>query len=101
MIDTVEPIGIVGTGRVEQALGRLLTENGHPVAAIAGRNPDERRWQLCSQEHGTPITTEELPAASSHVLIAVSGREVEPVAEILAKSGFRYGVALRTCGAKD
>src|SRR5580698_10294838 len=32
MIDTVEPIGIVGTGRVAQALGRLLTENGQPVA---------------------------------------------------------------------
>jgi ketopantoate hydroxymethyltransferase len=34
MIDTVDPIGIVGTGRVAQALGRLLSGNGQPVAAI-------------------------------------------------------------------
>jgi hypothetical protein len=39
MTDTVDPIGIVGTGRVAQTLGRLLSENGRPVAAIAGRNP--------------------------------------------------------------
>ena len=40
MTDTVDPIGIVGTGRVAQTLGRLLSENGRPVAAIAGRNPE-------------------------------------------------------------
>jgi hypothetical protein len=34
MTDTVDPIGIVGTGRVAQTLGRLLSENGRPVAAI-------------------------------------------------------------------
>jgi hypothetical protein len=33
MSDTVDPIGIVGTGRVAQTLGRLLSENGRPVAA--------------------------------------------------------------------
>ena len=48
MSDPVDPIGIVGAGRVAQTLGRLLSENGRPVAAIAGRNRDERRWQLCS-----------------------------------------------------
>jgi predicted short-subunit dehydrogenase-like oxidoreductase (DUF2520 family) len=48
----------------------------------------------------TPVTIEELPALSSYVLIAVSDRGVEPVAEILAKSGLRCGVALHTCGAK-
>jgi hypothetical protein len=30
----VDPIGIVGAGRVAQTLGRLLSENGRPVAAI-------------------------------------------------------------------
>jgi predicted short-subunit dehydrogenase-like oxidoreductase (DUF2520 family) len=101
MTDTVDPIGILGTGRVAQTLGRLLSENGRPVAAIAGRNPG--RTALAALFIGgrtTPVTIEELPALSSHVLIAVSDRGVEPVAEILAKSGFRCGVALHTCGAK-
>jgi predicted short-subunit dehydrogenase-like oxidoreductase (DUF2520 family) len=101
MTDTVDPIGIVGTGRVAQTLGRLLSENGRPVAAIAGRNPG--RTALAALFIGgrtTPVTIEELPALSSHVLIAVSDRGVEPVAEILAKSGFRCGVALHTCGSK-
>jgi predicted short-subunit dehydrogenase-like oxidoreductase (DUF2520 family) len=100
MTDTVDPIGIVGTGRVAQTLGRLLSENGRPVAAIAGRNPG--RTALAALFIGgrtTPVTIE-LPALSSHVLIAVSDRGVEPVAETLAKSGFRCGVALHTCGAK-
>ena len=101
MTDTVDPIGIVGTGRVAQTLGRLLSENGRPVAAIAGRNPGRTALAaLFIGGRATPVTIEELPALSSHVLIAVSDRGVEPVAEILAKSGFRCGVALHTCGAK-
>ena len=94
MTDTVDPIGIVGTGRVAQTLGRLLSENGRPVAAIAGRNPG--RTALAALFIGgrtTPVRIEELPALS------VSDTRVEPVAEILAKSGFRCGVALHTCGA--
>ena len=38
MSDTVDPIGIVGAGRVAQTLGRLLSENGRPVAAIPARS---------------------------------------------------------------
>ena len=101
MTDTVDPIGILGTGRVAQTLGRLLSENGRPVAAVAGRNPGRTALAaLFIGGRATPVTIEELPALSSHVLIAVSDRGVEPVAEILAKSGFRCGVALHTCGAK-
>ena len=33
-------IGIAGTGRVAQALGRYLIERGQPVMAIAGRDPE-------------------------------------------------------------
>jgi predicted short-subunit dehydrogenase-like oxidoreductase (DUF2520 family) len=101
MAETADPIGIVGAGRVAQTLGRLFSENGRPVAAIAGRNPG--RTALAALFIGgsaTPVTIEELPTLSSHVLIAVSDRGVKPVAEILAKSGFRCGVALHTCGAK-
>jgi predicted short-subunit dehydrogenase-like oxidoreductase (DUF2520 family) len=78
-----------------------LARTARPVAAIAGRNPGRTALAaLFIGGRATPVTIEELPALSSYVLIAVSDRGVEPVAEILAKSGLRCGVALHTCGAK-
>ena len=41
--DSHLPIAIAGTGRVAQALGRLLAEHGEPVAAVAGRDPERTR----------------------------------------------------------
>ena len=101
MTDNGSSIGIVGAGRVAQALGRILSEGGQPVMAIAGRNPERTAK---AAEFISPITTpstiEELPRHASHVLIAVSDVAVEPVAALLARSGFHRGVALHTCGAK-
>ena len=78
-----------------------LARTARPVAAIAGRNPGRTALAaLFIGGRATPVTIEELPALSSYVLIAVSDRGVEPVAEILAKSGLRCGVALHTCDAK-
>jgi predicted short-subunit dehydrogenase-like oxidoreductase (DUF2520 family) len=101
MRDTSSSIGIVGTGRVAQALGRILSERGQSVVAIAGRNPERttRAAEFISPLT-TPSTVEELPRLSSNVLIAVSDTAVEPVAVLLAQSGFDRGVALHTCGAK-
>lgn len=85
-----------------QALGRLLSEGGQPVVAIAGRNP-ERTARAAARFIGartTPSTIEELPALASNILIAVSDSAVEPVAAVLARSGFHNRVALHTCGAK-
>jgi predicted short-subunit dehydrogenase-like oxidoreductase (DUF2520 family) len=101
MTDTVDPLESSVPAASRRRLDDSLAENGQPVAAIAGRNP--RRTALAALFIGgrtTPVTIEELHALSSHVLIAVSDRGVEPVAELLAKSGFRCGVALHTCGAK-
>jgi len=94
-------IGIAGTGRVAQALGRYLIERGQPVMAIAGRNP-ERTAQAASFLNActTTVKIQDLPAFASHILIAVSDAAVEPVAALLARSGFRRGIALHTCGAK-
>ena len=94
-------IGIAGTGRVAQALGRYLIERGQPVMAIAGRNPERtaqaaRFLSACTM----PAKIQDLPAFASHILIAVSDAAVEPVAALLARSGFRRGIALHTCGAK-
>lgn len=93
-------IGIAGTGRVAQALGRLLVQHDQPVVAIAGRNP-ERAAQAAAFLGGSTnsIRLQELPKAASHVLIAVSDAAIEPVASILSGSGFQRGVALHTCGA--
>lgn len=94
-------IGIAGTGRVAQALGRYLIERGQPVMAIAGRNQERtaraaRFLNPCT----TPVKIRDLPAHASHILIAVSDAAIEPVAALLARSGFRRGVALHTCGGK-
>jgi predicted short-subunit dehydrogenase-like oxidoreductase (DUF2520 family) len=42
----------------------------------------------------------EVPPLATRVLIAVSDRAIEPVAEALALAGMRTGVVLHTCGAK-
>jgi len=71
--DVANSIGIAGTGRVAQALGRLLSEKGQPVVAIAGRNPE--RTMLAAEFIGprtAPVTIEELPIRASRILIAVS-----------------------------
>lgn len=101
MTDNGSSIGIVGAGRVAQALGRILNQSGKPVVAIAGRNPERtaRAAEFISPIT-TPSTIEELPRHASNVLIAVSDVAVEPVAALLAQSGFHRGVALHTCGAK-
>jgi predicted short-subunit dehydrogenase-like oxidoreductase (DUF2520 family) len=94
-------IGIAGTGPVAQALGRYLVERGQPVVAIAGRNPE--RTALAARfinPYTAPVKIQELPEFASHILIAVSDGAIEPVAALLARSGFRHGIALHTCGAK-
>jgi predicted short-subunit dehydrogenase-like oxidoreductase (DUF2520 family) len=94
-------IGIAGTGRVAQALGRYLIERGQPVMAIAGRNPERtaaaaRFLNPCT----APVRIQDLPSFASHILIAVSDAALQPVVALLARSGFREGIALHTCGAK-
>jgi predicted short-subunit dehydrogenase-like oxidoreductase (DUF2520 family) len=97
----VYSIGIAGTGRVAQALGRLLNEGGQPIMTIAGRDPERTaRAARFISTHTRPTTIEEIPAFASHLLIAVSDSAVEPVASLLARSRFQGGVALHTCGVK-
>jgi|tagenome__1003787_1003787.scaffolds.fasta_scaffold20957049_2 predicted short-subunit dehydrogenase-like oxidoreductase (DUF2520 family) len=101
MTPSAYSIGIAGTGRVAQALGRLLNEGGQPIVAIAGRNPEgTARAARFISAGTTPTTIEEIPAFASHLLIAVSDSAVEHVATLLARSGLERGIALHTCGAK-
>ncbi len=91
-------IGIAGTGRVAQALGRLLVERGQPVAALAGRDP-ERAAAAAGFVGTEAFPLEELPKRVSRVLVAVADRALTAVARRLAEAGMRGGIALHTCGA--
>ena len=62
--DSHDPIGIAGTGRLAQALGRLLGERGEPVVAVAGRDPERTRAAAAFIGHGVqPVALEELASA--------------------------------------
>lgn len=92
-------IGIVGAGRVAQALGRLLVERGEPVAALAGRNAE--RAALAAGFVGvTAVPLQEMSRQAGRLLIAVADGALPEVADRLARAGTEGGVALHTCGAR-
>ena len=93
-------IGIVGTGRVAQALGRLLVDAGEPVVAIAGRTPAHTVGAAAFIGPSVaPIGFAELPAVASRLLISISDDAIEDVAVAIAAAGMRDGIALHTSGA--
>jgi predicted short-subunit dehydrogenase-like oxidoreductase (DUF2520 family) len=97
---STDPILIAGTGRVAQALGRLLAEHGEPVFAVAGRNPERAR--AAAQFIGPrvkPAAFDAIPKRAARILIAVSDSAITEVASRLASGGIARGVALHTCGA--
>ncbi|MFB3779382.1 MAG: Rossmann-like and DUF2520 domain-containing protein [Bryobacteraceae bacterium] len=95
-----EPILIAGTGRVAQALGRLLAEHGEPVAAVLGRTLERARSAAAFiGRRARPVVFGTLPKRATRVLIAVSDDAITEVAARLAADGFNHGVALHTCGA--
>lgn len=93
------PIGIAGTGRLAQALGRILREQGEPVVSIAGR--DAGRTRAAAEFIGgvEPASFGSLPRHAGRFLIAVSDRALEEVARALAAGCPAGGMALHTCGA--
>jgi len=94
-----ESIGIAGTGRVAQALGRLLRERGEPVVAVAGRSPG--RTARAAEFIGVAaVSPRQLHEHAGRILIAVSDTAVAGVAHTLAHSGWCQGAALHTCGAR-
>jgi predicted short-subunit dehydrogenase-like oxidoreductase (DUF2520 family) len=100
-VSPLEPIGIAGTGRVAQALGRLLADRGEPVVAMAGRDAARSAAAAAFVGHGTEAVSFERLAASVHrILVAVSDDAVSDVAHRLAAAGMRAGAALHTCGAR-
>ena len=93
-----ESIGIAGTGRVAQALGRLLRERGEPVVAVAGRNPGHAA-RAAEFIGAAAVLPRQLPGRAGRILIAVGDGAVVEVARELAEAGMDRGAALHTCGA--
>lgn len=100
MIPASAPIGIAGSGRLAQALGRKLREQGEPVACIAGRDKDRARAAAEFIGGGVQVTTfSGLPCCAGRFLIAVSDSALGEVARALAAGCPAGGIALHTCGA--
>ncbi len=94
-----ESIGIAGTGRVAQALGRLLRERGEPVVAVAGRNAGHTA-RAAEFIGVAAVSPRQLPERAGRILIAVSDTAVADVARRLAETGWDRGAALHTCGSR-
>src|SRR5450631_1609941 len=100
----MEPIGIAGTGRLAQALGRLLHDRGQPIAAIAGRDPSRTASAAAFiNKDVIPVSVAELPIHAGRVLISVPDDALEPVAHTLAAAhpiaAHPVKMALHTCGS--
>lgn len=91
-------IGIVGTGRVAQALGRLLRQRGSSAVAVAGRDP--ARTEAAARYIGncSVASWAAIGQLSERLLIAVSDDAVAEVAAKLAPHARAGSIALHTCG---
>ena len=83
-------IGIAGTGRVAQALGRHMG-----AKLIGGRSPDHARAAAAFIGHARAVSLEEL--VCDRLIIAVSDRAIKDVAARVPPPR----IALHTCGAQD
>jgi len=95
-------IGIAGTGRMAQALGRLLRERGEPVAAVGGRDAGRaaRAAEFIGGGGVEAVSYKLLPHRAGRILIAVTDDALPAVAEALAEAGMTGGIALHTCGTR-
>jgi predicted short-subunit dehydrogenase-like oxidoreductase (DUF2520 family) len=99
-VSAASRIGIVGTGAVALALGRLMYLAGQPVVAVASRSrrrATEAALFIGASAHAA--TLDELPQRAERILIAVSDDVIAEVARALAENGMSSGVVLHTCGA--
>lgn len=97
-----QPIAIVGPGRVGQALGRLLNEEGFPVAFVTARRFAAARRAVSFIGAGVAVGMQarELTEASV-ILLTTSDAALAPVARNLARlrKDWRGRVILHTSGS--
>lgn len=98
---TDRKIGIAGSGRLAQAMGRLLKEAGQPVTVVAGRRIEAA--QIAASFIGAPLHVDDVASfvkSCNDVLIAVSDDALEQVASRLASAGLRRARILHTSGVE-
>ena len=92
-------IGILGTGRIAQALGRLLSDAGEPVVAVAGRDAVRAHAAaIFISDTVAAVSPSELSQRANRILIAIPDRGIGTAALTLANSGMDSGVVLHTSG---
>ncbi len=91
-----EGVGIAGAGRLAQAMGGALRDAGIRISCVANRTPENAYAFI---REGTELVDfADIGRHASRVLIAVSDKAIEPVAERIAASPGNLRIALHTCG---
>lgn len=96
-----DAIGILGTGRVAKALGRLLRQAGMDVACVYGRDPARTQAAAAFIGGAQPASLQDLVRRTSRYLIAVSDSAIPELAAQIAACGPGPGIALHTSGGWD
>ena len=94
-----DTVGIVGSGRMAQAMARLLHLRGERVVGVAGRT--RAHVEQAAHFIGTGVDVLDLGTLvrrSQSILIAVSDDALHETARQLAEVGMRSGVAIHTAG---
>jgi predicted short-subunit dehydrogenase-like oxidoreductase (DUF2520 family) len=98
----MQQVGIIGPGRVGQAMGRLLLAAGVPVRLVAARRPEAARRAVRFIGGGKPVAIDSPALADARILlIATSDGAIKPVAERLAqlRRDWSGRTVLHTCGS--
>lgn len=99
MNNSPDSVGIVGAGRVAQALGKLLCEHGGAPVLIAGRKRESAK-AAAAWAGASAVPLEAIAAKAKRLLIAVSDDALPEVASELAHLGLRGAIILHTCGSQ-
>lgn len=92
-------IGILGSGRIAQALGHLLANAGEPIVAVAGRDAARAHTAaIFISDTVTAVSPSELSQRANRILIATPDRVTGTAALTLANSGMNSGIVLHTSG---
>jgi len=92
-------IGIAGAGRIAQALGRLLFQQGQPIAVVASRSPSSA--QRAARFVGPSVRAvdyAQLPAQAERLILAVADDALDEVAGTLEEAGMDQGLIIHTSG---
>ena len=96
-------IGLIGPGRVGQALATLLPVEKYTVGPILSSTLTSARRATRLMERGVPTADPKAFASSNVILVTVPDREIVAVADRLARQPFSLArkVVLHTSGVRD